>query len=107
MSGGASAAVAIDAPNMQLTMISDAYQARVGLFFALTGITCPKSWSATDDWFEKSTQGSAQLTTHVTNRRIPPVHVYSFGTHDAIDAERIELHWLPNELHHHRLRLQV
>jgi hypothetical protein len=86
-------------------MISDAHPARA-FFLALTGITCLKSWSATDDWFEKSTQVQRHLTTHVTFAAYRKWH-HSFGTQDAIEAERVELHSQPNESHHDRLRLQV
>ena len=110
MSGGASAATAIDAPNIQPMMISDAHQARVGSLFALTGITCPTLWCATDDWFVKSTEVTAYPDDARHIRDIPLlVHSgrYSLGTQDAIDAERVELHSPPNESHHDRLRLQV
>jgi hypothetical protein len=36
-----------------------------------------------------------------------PIRNYSLGTQEAIDAERVELHWPPDESHQDKLRLQV
>lgn len=85
MSGGASAAVAIDAPNNQPAMINDARQARVS-GFALTGTACPMFVKATADWFEESTTVAQDCTTRVT---VLSKRHYSFGTHEAIEAERV------------------
>lgn len=85
MSGGASAAVAIDAANNQPAMINDARQARVS-GFALTGTACPRFEKATADWFEESTVAAQDCTTRVT---VLCEDLYSFGTHEAIEAERV------------------
>jgi hypothetical protein len=63
-------------------MISDARQARVS-GFALTAAACPRFDEATVDWFAESIVAAEgpHDARHNPN--------YSFGTQDAIDAERV------------------
>lgn len=86
--------------------ISDVSQARAGII-AFTDKTCLKQTSATVDWFDNSTRAARRPTHARHNPRHPTIRNYSLGTQEAIDAERVELDWPPDESHHERLRLQV